>query len=245
MGTEKSEVAYCPIDISIGQNEVEAVINEISNLPRFYSLYRTCEMIPLFTPGGLEDRTEIRKSKESLKWTPSAHRCSSAVNLIESKFFSFMSPLPRVLVLCSVPNGEVRVHVDCGRQDSEKQQHKVRLVLSGSIGGLWFMSRQKTRVHISDKHRVYMIDGSRPHGMVNHCDKPKLTLCFGSPWRGLNNPEYDVLLEKSLKKYKSEVIHGRDLLSANEFDFYQEEVEGRFSITGDNRLSALEIPIKP
>lgn len=238
-------ITFCPLDIPMEAPLVEELKNEIIGLPTFYSSYRTCQMIPLYTPGGETERQKIIESRSPLQWTTLVQDCPSLRKTIEKKFFPFMTPKPRIIVLFSNPHAEVKIHIDCRRKSVHQRQHKLRLVLSGSKNGLWFLTKDGERKHIKTDQSVYVIDGSHPHGMLNNSNDPKITICFGAPWNGSGNQSYLKLLSTSYSKFKGQALSLDPIPNKETLDFFQEDLESAVATSADHRLRADEIPIKP
>jgi hypothetical protein len=220
------ELVFCPLDISISEPEIHAMTEEISAHKGFYSSYRTCEMIPLYTPGGETQRQAIISSKSAYQWTPIATQCPITQRFIKEKIFPLTDPLPRIIVLKSLPGAEVKVHTDCSRESADDFQHKIRIALSGDLAGLWFLSKKNKRIHISGKHHIYMLDGSTPHGAINDSSQPKITICLGSPWSGDRGAKYQNLLLESAKKFADQIIRKDQVFSPEDFLYYQDEMNG-------------------
>jgi hypothetical protein len=220
------DFAYNPLDLPIDAHFFKEHYDSLLKLHSFYSQYRTCEMIPLFTPGGAIERDLIMKSNESLAWTPQARAVPSFIRFIEKDIFPLLEPLPRTFILKTKPYGEVLPHVDCSSRAQAIRQHKLRIVLSGERTGLYFLDKDHQPVFIDGQHDCYVLDGSQPHGMINRSDQYKLTLCFGSPWQGYGHSEYLDCLRRSQNNYPDSVIEKSGLLTADEFGCYQEAFEG-------------------
>ncbi len=221
-----SDVTYCPLAMSIPDELVKSAYEEVKRAEtRFKSIYRTCEMIPIYTPGGAIAKDRIRSSKDKLMWTPEAQKMATLKDLLETFFFSVMHPLPRVLVLVTPPRGEVKLHIDCSKDYVDKLQLKLRLVFSGDRSGLWFLGDSKSRNFIDGQHSLYVIDGSHPHGMVNESSDPKYTLCLGSPWTGEIGAEFHSLLERSFHQFNESVILRSDIGRPIHDDLFQDSVE--------------------
>lgn len=223
---EKKNLTYAPLDLHFPEDLSTRALQAAKRCRfRFLSTYRTCEMIPVFTPGGEVDRDRIRQSKQPLVWTPDFVEPNAIRELLERYLFPFMKPLPRVLILVTPPGGEVKVHVDCSFDRKDELQLKLRVVLSGDRTGLWFLSEERSHLFIDGKHASYILDGSHAHGMINRSSDYKYTLCLGSPWNGEQGKDFNELLSSSLKAFPDSVIWrskiGRPVLP----ELFQEKLE--------------------
>lgn len=230
------KIVYCPLDIHVSVATTQKIISEIQASSSFESIYRTCRMVPIFTQGGYSQKDQIISSKEPLLWTREAEMCPTLIDVLQRVFFPLLSPAPRVLVLVTADGGEVEIHIDCHESVAHKRQHKLRYALCGALDGLWFLSRENKRLHISGQHNVYIIDGATPHGMINGSSSPKMTVCLGAPWSGEGNQAYLHLLERSFHLFFDHVIMRDQVVNTPPKELFQSYVEQELKNSNEPRL---------
>lgn len=159
--------------------------------------YRDVLMLPLYTPNGVVDpRTVIQNSREAeLKWTKYAD--DSTINFFEENVFPWLDKKGRMMLLKTPPGDSMAPHIDCTEEEFATAQHKIRLVLQGTVDSLKFITKNGDLSPYSDHRNVYIIDGSWPHYMTNTFNDYKYTICLGTPWAGGITDEYIDLLNKS------------------------------------------------
>jgi hypothetical protein len=230
------DLVYAPVDFGFTDELLEELYREAAaEKVRFHSPYRTCEMIPVFTPGGAETREQIRHGRSALEWTPLMTRLPKLRREIETRLFPFMAPLPRIMILVTPPGGEVKVHVDCSLADVDLPQLKLRVVLGGDRTGLWFLGTDGRRHYIDGKNSTYVLNGSQPHGMENRSSRQKFTLCLGSPWNGdvsgrdaeAKSSRFTQALQKGIADHAGSVLWRADVGRPLDPELFQDAIESQ------------------
>ena len=186
------DFTYCPVNLGITQNDIDLMREQIISLPNeyfTYNGYRNLEFLNVYTEDGIliydkimtpEQRKELLKRDRA--WSLAGRSCPHVVDVFENKIFPIFQPiLPRVQVLRTPPGVEMKVHVDCHREEFHMLKHNLKIVVSGDIGGLYFIDEDGSKVHIPDNHSTYIIDSRHPHA-IDISDKVKLTFIMGRPW---------------------------------------------------------------
>lgn len=232
-------IIFLPLNIPISNFEIKQIFQEISSQKKsaFYScIYRGCDMLPLYMPGGYspandESHKEIVQKKtqdyqQQFHWTKDALNMPFTRKFLTDKIFPFLNAPARTIILISPPNGEIKVHIDCSAKASTKKQHKLRIVISGCVKGLWFLGSDNKKHFINTTNPIYVIDGSHPHGAINESKTPKFTICIGAPWSGDEGESYFQLLRESYKKYHKEALLSSDIGTAKDIKWlYKENLE--------------------
>lgn len=229
LNDDLENIAFLPLDIPYDENLLPLYKEELLNCETFYSPYRSCSMVPLYTQGGLSGRKEIMSSNQELLWTKESDHCPQLRAWITDTVFPLLDPLPRVFALLSKPGDSIPAHIDCSQATFSQRQHKLRFVLSGPIDSLWFETKQEEKVNVSSRSRAYVIDGRSLHGMTNSSHEPKITVCFGSPWQGMGSERYTQLLIDSLEKHSDVMIQRNQLATTKNPELFQEHFEKQLS----------------
>ena len=225
---DADDVTYLPLNISISEEEIAGIKTELyDHPPTFQSVYRTCEMIPIYTPKGSVDPDSIRANGHlNLDWTAEAARFPVLREFLQTKFLSFLNIAPKIVALRSSPYGEIYPHIDCSEKKYSTRQHKLRICLSGDLNGLYFLSEKREKVFVSGSSRVYVIDGSHPHGAINQSKEKKITICLGAPWEGRDHREYEELLVESYDLFREKTILRSHIGRPYIPELFQEKMEG-------------------
>lgn len=145
--------------------------------------YRGTRALTLMTHNGnvsLNDAITFTKTN-GYYWTPCAP--ASIVDYFEKYIFNWLQPKPRIMVLRTAPHTANNEHIDCIPETFNTRQHKFRIVLSGRVDSLYFITK-KGNVFVPETDRPFIMDGGWPHGMNNTSDQEKITICVGAPWTG-------------------------------------------------------------
>tara|TARA_B100000941_G_C28488902_1_gene546671 strand:+ start:205 stop:879 length:675 start_codon:yes stop_codon:yes gene_type:complete len=162
----------------------------------YWDSYRTVHMLPLYTPGGAVSKQGSRNQKNSqLDWTEHADKYTR--EYFDDKIFPWCNPKGRIILLKTPPGGSLATHIDCNRQTFGTRQHKLRVVLQGTVDSLIFVTNQGEVKPKSDHRCAFIIDGSWPHYMTNTFTDWKYTICLGAPWDGKPTDGYTELLDTS------------------------------------------------
>ena len=162
----------------------------------YWDSYRTVHMLPLYTPGGAVSKQGSRNSKGSeLDWTEYADVHTQ--EYFETNIFPWSTPKGRIILLKTPPGGSLATHIDCNRQTFGTRQHKLRVVLQGTVDSLIFVTKDGECKPKSDHRCAFIIDGSWPHYMTNTFEDRKYTICLGAPWDGEPTDGYTKLLNTS------------------------------------------------
>ena len=115
-----------------------------------------------------------------------ARYVDDSIRSIADPLIDLCDPAPDVFVLYTPPGAEFPDHNDTGMFEITNHAPcwKLRVVMQGNPGCLYFINQEGCKVHIPSDANVYAINGTVPHGMDT--DQAKLTLAIGWPWRGLN-----------------------------------------------------------
>ena len=175
-------------NLNVKQLDLERARREIAQVPEtcwFWDPYRAVWMLPLMTLDGKAGRegTRLANSPSNSQFSWIDYTPISVQEYFETEIFSWLRPLPRIVVLKTPPGAANNEHIDCTRSEFGSLQHKFRLVLSGPIDSLYFIT-SRGRLFIPDTSLPYIIDGSWPHGMINDSSEEKITICAGAPWTG-------------------------------------------------------------
>ncbi len=203
------DYTYLPIDLKVSESLLEKFSSEILLAPEeswYWSSYRQCRLLPLYTGGGFYKEEEMSKHDLSFKWTEPAKKMTTLISWIETELFAWMDPKPRINVIRSKPGAEIVPHIDCSEADYNLLQHKLRIVCQGNKDTLYFLKENGEKAFVTGSHPAYIIDGSHCHGMSNLGDQEKITLCFGNPWNGQQGSFYEDLLSKSADQFSHDVI---------------------------------------
>ena len=195
------------------------ILDEIQSASGWYfDSYRQVYMLPVFTSKGVTNRKEIASSTKNLKWTEEAEGFKFLKKFIITYIFPIIGR-GRLMILKTDKFSSNKIHIDCSEEQYYKEMFKYRFVFSGKVSGLYFLDKNRNKVHITDKFREYIIDGAYPHGMLNDIDEVKYTLCMGDPWNittdqinrldiskkhilSLEKPEYQNVLKYFSRKIK-------------------------------------------
>jgi hypothetical protein len=202
-------ITYLPLDLDISSSDLETFSQEISradNSSWFWSPYRSCWMLPLYTGGSEVERFQINDHQKSFGWTSAVEGTTHLRTFLEEQVFPWMSPPGRIVILKTPPKQTIKLHTDCSYTTRDQLQYKFRIVLKGERNNLWFLGADKQRHFIDGKHPCYVLDGSHPHGMENTGEDEKLTLCVGAPWGDFHFTPFVDLLKRSIKIYESSLI---------------------------------------
>jgi hypothetical protein len=170
--------------------------------------YRCTEMLPVMTQNGRYDRSSLLNIGETLfeqkrdfTWTELAPQ--TLKEYFEQFIFSWVNPRPRIVILKTKPYQSNNIHIDCTPQEFGSKQLKLRLVVSGRVDSLYFLT-QDGEVRPPEIRSPFLIDGSWPHGMHNDYHEDKITSCVGAPWTGSEiYPLFNTLIQKSDYKLPS------------------------------------------
>jgi len=109
-----------------------------------------------------------------------------SLKTLADSLINLCKPAPEVFVLYTPPGVEFPDHNDTGMFEITNYAAcwKLRVVLQGNPGCLYFIDSNAKKIHIPSDANMYALNGTFPHGMDT--DQEKLTLAIGWPWRGLN-----------------------------------------------------------
>lgn len=186
----------------------------------FWDVYREVRMLPLYTPGGAIDKNGSRNKKDSvLKWTKYADK--ETINFFEESIFPWLDKKGRIILLKTPPGESLATHIDCNKEVFGTRQHKLRVVLQGTVNSLTFVTKNGD-IQPKDNHRnAFIMDGSWPHYMTNTSDDWKYTICLGSPWDGGETTNYVKLLNES----NDYIILDKNYLPENYTDFFEDKIK--------------------
>ncbi len=203
-----SEITFLPLDINIDKHcpLVEAEIMQSYETLGFWSSYQCCWMLPLWTSGSGLKESELTEKSQPFSWTTAMESLPRTREMIESCIFPQVQGRYRIIALITPPNKSIKLHADCNFEDIDLLNHKLRFSISGNISSLWFLNERFEKVHVSSISKVYVLDGSHPHGVDASPNGFKITLCIGSPWFGDLTGDFLDLMHKSEKKYASHVL---------------------------------------
>ncbi len=200
---------YAPIALPLTEELLKNFAQEILAAEEsawYWSSYRQCKLLPLYTGGGEHLEKDMSKHHLSFAWTQPAESMVQVKKWIEEHLFSWMNPRPRITVLRTPPKAEILPHIDCSEKEFQSLQHKLRIVCQGPRDSLYFIGEDGQEHYVSQKHSAYIIDGSHCHGMRNGSHQEKITLCFGNPWNGQADDHYQKLLQNSIKEFSTEIL---------------------------------------
>ena len=161
------------------------VIKWIETVPKTYWLqddYRKCNSLPLMTKNGRVSKYDVENNSLStndffwVEYVPDFIR-----QYFEKNVFIWTKIQSRIIIIKTMPKCQNLVHIDCSPSTFHTIQHKFRIVIQGTSDNLYFKTKNK-KIWAPLTEKPFIIDGSWPHGMINHCEFPKYTICLGSPW---------------------------------------------------------------
>lgn len=196
-------ITWWPLDIDLETIDFEILTQDLLKTPKhcwYHCNYRNSDILPVLTESGTLKLSEMNKEHE-LKWTEGANFNSTLKEVLQKTFLPLFDPTPRVMVIRTEPGQITPAHYDCDQSELEKDNYKVRMVLQGKVDSLYFLNSQGEKVYIPSGERLYLMDGSHPHGMDNG-DSVKLTLAFGSPWKSFSQGVLSNIMDQSLKARK-------------------------------------------
>lgn len=216
-------ITFLPLDIDVCAKTLATMSKEITQQKDgFWSDYRHCQIMPLYTPMGSMQRLDQYKKSEPFQWTPLAQQMPTTKDFLETEIFPWLSPIGRVFVLITPPGEEIPMHIDCGPNQWDKLQLKLRIVTQGDSQGLWFQGGDDHKVYPKPQRPIYVIDGSQPHGMINNSSESKYTICIGSPWCDSSpGHRFYQLLETSLAKFSNQTIFRHQVERRFQPDLFQ------------------------
>ena len=181
----------------------KAVLSSIIDLPDscwFYEPYRNTKMLPLSTKNGsIGYKGTTNYQSGDFTWT------KFASNIVKEWcndiLFPAMGMTTRIVILKTESFASNNEHIDCDPIHQFSRQHKFRIVLQGRTDSLYFIKDQEN-IAAPNIEEPFIMDGSWPHGMVNHENFTKYTFTAGAPWSG--NENYDNLTVM-LKRNDSEL----------------------------------------
>ncbi len=191
-------VAAMNIDFPITDNDIKLISDEIdaiSNEHWYWCTFRKSYLICLY------GNSEVN-NKQDMHWLPFTKNCINLKNFCETHIFTKTTIKPRVIVIRTFPNMKMKHHTDTSLDKINLFEPKIRLVLKGRKNNtLYYINQNGKHIHISDKWRSYIMNGSLLHGMDNQGEE-KYTLCWGEPWRGdkLENINFVNFLEQQIEK---------------------------------------------
>ncbi len=222
----KTDITYMPVELEFDNLEqIAAELNSVPDEYWFFSPYRDCNMLSLYSGGGKHKRSELMQHNDDFSWTePALEYCTVFIEFTEKHIHTWLKPAGRIIVIQTAPGESISLHVDCSADTYNDLQHKFRLVPQGKKDTLWFKDRNGNKHFIDGKHPAYILDGSHPHGMDNNGDEIKYTICWGSPWNG-ENTEYDRIVEQNIDNPST--ILRDDIGRVFEEQLFQEVKEGK------------------
>ena len=114
--------------------------------------------------------------QQRLKYVPDFIR-----QYFEQNVFIWTKIRSRIMIIKTMPQSQNPIHIDSSPNTFHTTQHKFRIVVQGTSDSLYFETKNK-KVWAPFTEKPFIIDGSWPHGMINHCALPKYTICLGAPW---------------------------------------------------------------
>ena len=210
-----TDTSYLPLEIQLSETDLRTWKKELDDLDQscwFYDSYRDVEMVCLYSGNGEYKTKELiyENRKKSLEWTEASVKTPLLSTFLKTKIEHLFDPMGRITIIKTEPSQSIKEHMDCSQAEAEEYHAKFRIVISGDVGGLYFLS-ENGRKHVPDTHHTYVIDGSRAHGMFNNSKEVKYTLCIGSPWLGKYTEEGNRLIKRSLEVNKKDIILRKDL----------------------------------
>lgn len=202
------EVTFLPLDVNIDEYcpLVEDEIMKSYESLGFWSSYQACWMLPLWTSGGGLQENQLVEKERPFQWTPAIEHLPKTKEMIKTCIFPQIKGNYRVVALITPPKKTIKMHVDCNYEDIHSLNHKLRFSISGNISSLWFLNQHFEKVYVSSVSRVYVLDGSHPHGVDAVDSGFKITLCVGSPWSGELHGGFLELMTRSEKKFAPNVL---------------------------------------
>jgi|TARA_R110002074_G_scaffold6396_1_gene29357 hypothetical protein len=168
-------LTYCAHNIEVNHNKIEQEILSIPLTSYHYDKFRNTYILPLFNPAGKIGKVDINLNR-NMKWTMDLPN-------VQKAFSPILDELPgRFTILYTPPNKEMNIHLDCKEAEVGTRQYKWRYVVKGDLKGLYFLNENMEKIYPNQGERSYVMDGGHPHS-IDISDKPKWTLCVGSPWR--------------------------------------------------------------
>lgn len=180
---KQSNILFATVDLpSLDKSQTTKQILSLPSDLWFWDHYRSTNMLPLMTRGGLTGNEGASNNRRDdydwISYTPVLIR-----TWFESYVFPWMGMRTRIMALLTKPNHSNYEHVDCDFMKMGTQQHKFRVVLQGNTDTLYFITKYGN-VNVPGVDLPFIMDGSWPHGMINKTDIYKLTIAAGSPWNG-------------------------------------------------------------
>lgn len=186
MGTS---FTFCPVTLNISEDEFSSMLNEVRQAPAecwYEDQFRGCSMLPIYNGGGKLGPTN--EHHREFQWSKAGEHCPITAKILTEKVFPFLTPLGRTTILKTQPHRKLNIHLDCRVEEVGTSQYKFRMVLGGQIDKLFFLDENLERKYVPGSHRIYIIDGSHPHGL-EPSEQEKITLCIGAPWGTTTVPE--------------------------------------------------------
>jgi hypothetical protein len=201
------------------QNSVE-YYKSIDNADWFWDSYRTVLMLPLYTPGGATSKKDSQNTKHvALGWTKYAD--DDTVDFFENQVFPWLDKKGRIILLKTPPDESLSPHIDCSKDAFGTRQHKLRVVLQGTVDSLMFLTKEGAISPPADHRNLFVIDGSWPHYMTNNFNDWKYTICLGAPWTG----GYTEAYENIIKNATDFVTLDSSMLPSNYEDYFEDPEE--------------------
>lgn len=192
---------FLPLDLPAPPKINAQQIEEAKKISFIRDDFRNCFHIPLFNADG--SNIDFKNSTtENLCWTEASLKLPQIKKYILDTL-SWIRPMGRIVLICTPPNTENPIHLDCTSKDILNPHVKFRAVLQGNSSSLWFWDGS-TRHHVPEVgSRPFIMAGNFPHGMTNNTDTYKYTLAIGTPWDAKEEDTIFVeIFKKSLSKEK-------------------------------------------
>lgn len=198
------DTAAMKLDFPLTDNDIDKIAEELANIEDKHWYWCTFRKSYLLCLYGNEDVN----NKSEMSWLPIAKNCHTLINLCEEFIFPMTNIKPRIIVIRTFPNTEMREHTDCYKDQLENLEPKLRLVVKGRKNNtLYFVNDKAEQVHISDEWRSYIMSGASLHGMKN-IGGEKYTVCWGDPWVGdnLENQNFVEYIKSQFDKHGNTAI---------------------------------------
>lgn len=206
-----SDILFAGLDLpSIDR---EGALSELASIPAdqwVWDEYRGTYMLPLMTRNGLENKDslynlhDLSQKNYDYQWTKHSPRV--IVDYFEKHVLNWINPRPRIVVLRTPPNASINPHIDCQVNEYGTRQLKFRLVLSGAVDSLYFIT-ESGPISAPKEPNTFIMDGSWPHAMTNLGKEDKITICIGAPWTGADEyPRFVNVLKKSNYRRPSDIM---------------------------------------
>jgi hypothetical protein len=196
-----NDILFASVDLPI-LDKTQAT-NDLLGLDECHSWwdkYRHTKMIPLMTRDGVSNSLGISNARQGdFRWVE--HAPKGIINWFEKVVFPWAGTRSRVMALITQPGFMNKEHIDCEPHELGSRQHKFRIVLQGQTDTLYFKTSTGD-IYVPAIEGPFVMDGSWPHGMVNHTNNIKVTLALGAPWNGQEeyNESVKILMKRSSYK---------------------------------------------